>query len=196
MKVNVNLPLTDNALSFAIRCNEWFVRHCGSEIVFSKPAPYPHLTLLMGTIADEDAHKVTTLVQTFAQNEEIPSVALTPPYRPDPVSPYVFVGVADAPRIRNVKLTLAKYLAGNMSFCESGNIETVPHVTVAYVSESGCEHAEPKQHGLPDAWVPRWIALSHTGKHGTCMGVIRRWRILKPNQASEVTARTLAEPQR
>jgi 2'-5' RNA ligase len=185
MRVNINFPLSDQPLALAKRWNEWFARNFQSEIVFSQQGPYPHLTLLMGTTEEAELEDLKAAVAAFSSSEIMPPLSFTTLYRPDRVSPYVFLGVKQAAQVRQLKATLAKYVDGHLRLCELGNVETPPHVTVAYTPDVASNGPELPQCDIAVNWSPCWVALAEAGNHGTCVEIIEKWKSGEANNCMD-----------
>jgi len=150
--------------------------------VFSEEGAYPHITLLMGEVSDNHRAELTQRILVLARS--IPSVPLhfTPPRRPAPDSAYVFLGIEPKEPLRQIKAQIAERVQNIFALGEYGNVDTVPHVTVAYFvrPEEYCVY--PQTAFKEVAWQAPRIAISETGPYGTC---VNRLEIINIRQANK-----------
>ncbi|MDQ1240204.1 MAG: hypothetical protein QG577_2390 [Thermodesulfobacteriota bacterium] len=169
MKININFPLTKEALSLVRRINTWYLDNGETEIVFTDSGPYPHLTLLMGDIAPDKLEEMMCRIIGLLNTISPPTVYFTAPHRPASDSRFVFLGVKRPDCLHELKEQMAECMVGIFTPSEHGGIDIAPHVTVAYLTQSSNYSPFRLENCTKTKWIPDRIAVSQTGKHGTCI---------------------------
>lgn len=92
MKININFPVTGNALSDALSVNLSLGSRIRSVISFGVGGnSSPHVTLIMGDVRDENISKVTRVTRTMVEEITHPiPVQFGPPYRETVTGRYIF----------------------------------------------------------------------------------------------------------
>lgn len=182
MKININIPLSGEALTLALSINAWHLDHGRTEIVFSEAGPYPHITLLMGDIESDLVPEVIQRTQNLTVHLSRCSIAFTAAHRPAPDSRYVFLGIKRPNIVRRFKELVAKSLDGIVRPSAYGGVEVAPHVTVAYLGLA----AEYRPFGgdtqMKKNWSPSVLAVSMTGSHGTCTRILATLQLEEAKQ--------------
>ncbi|MBK9304693.1 MAG: 2'-5' RNA ligase family protein [bacterium] len=168
MKLNINYPLTGAAYRICLEMNAGFIVDGDSQVRFVPDGPYPHLTLLMGDVAPNRITELTGVVRTSVQRLYPGRISLTRPYCPAPDSRYVFLGINPSSVITTCKRLLAKHVEGIFDPANYGDVDTVPHVTIACFPDVARSLVVRKMEFTDVAWIPSTVAISVTGDHGVC----------------------------
>lgn len=169
MRVNVGLTFDEATEQRLIQANRVLNSGVSGEIELGSKTCRPHLTLLMGHVADERLREVINAVSKTSASL-LNSVTLK---LGDPTTPkgrgHVFVAVTPSSPIISLRRRLRESLGDLIAPERYGDVSNPPHVTIGYVTEasqlSGALAAAEMLEGT--SLVASDIQVSEVGNRGT-----------------------------
>ncbi len=169
-RLGVSLELDGPLRAWAIRSNATIVRAGFSEIRFcGKGAAIPHITLLMGEVAN--SRHYTNLLRAIAgycsQVDPI-SYSVSTPCLDEPEGNFVFANVLPPDVFKETRFALFRLVSADIECELHGRPENPAHLTLGYVDPSTFDVAQFNV-ATPPPGLAKGIQIGSVGAHGTCV---------------------------
>jgi 2'-5' RNA ligase len=177
MKVGVNIPITEPALTACLKINSEIASLTQSLVVFGPDGnSSPHVTIAMGSIESDDLMaQVEAVLQNLTRN--LPSTIqldFGPVYRESLTGHYVFSDVLFSDAMADWRAKAQRAL--HSLFIEPARTSDVPHLTLGHVSadfHKVDDYAAQLAESIPPCDATS-IDISRSGSKGIKLKVLRR----------------------
>lgn len=176
--INVNIPVTGDALSDCIKLNTLLAEETDTPITFNENRLiFPHITLKMGTLKGGRFQDVVKKVGDYASNIEAMELSPLPVILKQPANKYYFCEIDDS-RLLSISNDLNELLCNDMNEPRFPlSKDNLHHVTL------GCKNPDDNESDIIGKTIsPFWadkIQISVLGRFGVCVGVLKSFQLKK-----------------
>lgn len=175
-RINISYVLDEVPTNYARDLNKEIYDRGGEFLFYPLEAPIPHITMLMGDVANQQALvAVIGLVEKIAVDFHPINYSFSLPYFRDPARRYIFVDTNPQEEFYQQRLRLQKELRKLITIDHYGGAENVSHVTLGFIPRGGTKAlidsiSQPAQTISGKARV---LQVALTGARGTCIEALQ-----------------------